>query len=345
MILEFVMPCVIAFIVTIVLTPYMTKKLEKIGIVGIDIHKEDKPRVPEMGGVIILIGMFSSIFVTAAFVDTISKTILLAALCTLALIAIIGMIDDLFPLKPSYKVLLCAFASAPLVMIHFGRSMVYIPFFGVLDLGWIYWFFVIPTAITGAANAINMLAGLNGLETGIGAIACGGLVICALITGSTISAIFGLTLLGALLAFLKYNIYPAKIFPGDTGTLIIGASLAIMSTMGNMEKAGAVALLPMAGTAILGLHFFELVLKAKTKFDGESFGVLSGKGILKPPKLNGKTQISSLTHLIMWKYDLTEKQIVYLFWAIQFIVMIIVVVLVYTEIFRSPIYYLLRHEI
>ncbi|MFQ5824458.1 MAG: hypothetical protein ACE5JB_10415 [bacterium] len=333
MILEFVMPSVIAFIVTLVLTPYMTKKLDKIGIVGIDIHKESKPRVPEMGGVIILIGMISSIFITSTFFDTPSKTILLAALFTLTLIAIIGMIDDLFPLKQSYKVLLCAFASAPLVMIRFGRSMVYIPFFGIMELGWIYWIMVIPIAITGAANAINMLAGLNGLETGIGAIACGGLIICALITGSTISAIFGLTLLGALLAFLKYNIYPAKIFPGDTGTLIIGASLAIMSTMGNMEKAGAVAILPMAGTAILGMHFFELIFKAKTKFNGESFGVLSKEGKLKPPKLNGKAQISSLTHLIMWKYDLTEKQIVYLFWAIQFLVMILVIALVYTEVF------------
>ncbi|MFQ6125776.1 MAG: hypothetical protein ACE5R6_14405 [Candidatus Heimdallarchaeota archaeon] len=333
MILEFVIPFVISFIVTLVLTPYMTKKLEKIGIVGIDFHKVDKPRVPEMGGVIILIGMISSIIITATFVDTISKTILLAALCTLTLIAIIGMIDDLFPLKQSQKVILCAFGSAPLVMIRFGRSLVYIPFFGILELGRIYWFIIIPIAITGAANAINMLAGLNGLETGIGAIACGGLVICAFITDSNISAIFGLTLLGALLAFLKYNIYPAKIFPGDTGTLIIGASLAIMSTMGNMEKAGAVALLPMAGTAILGLHFFELFFKAKTKFNGESFGVLSDEGKLKPPKLNGKTQISSLTHLIMWKYDLTEKQIVYLFWAIQFVVMILVVALVYAEIF------------
>ncbi len=333
MMLEYVLPCVISFVVTFVLTPYMTKKLEKIGIVGIDIHKEDKPRVPEMGGVIILIGMFFSLFITATLIDTISKTILLAALCTLALIAIIGMIDDLFPLRQSNKVLLCALASAPLVMIRFGISMVYIPFFGVLELGWIYWIIVIPIAITGAANAINMLAGLNGLETGIGAIACGGLIICAFITGSTISAIFGLALLGALLAFLKYNIYPAKIFPGDTGTLIIGASLAIMSTMGNMEKAGAVALLPMAGTAILGLHFFELMFKAKTKFNGESFGVLNDEGKLKPPILDGKTQISSLTHLIMWKYDLTEKQIVYLFWAIQFVVMILVVALVYAEIF------------
>lgn len=336
MILEFIMPCVIAFIVTLVITPFMTKKLQNVGIVGIDIHKEGKPRVPEMGGVIILIGMFSSLFITTSLVDSISKIILLAALCTLTLIAIIGMIDDLFPLNQSQKVLLCALASAPLVMIRFGRSTIYVPFLGVYELGWIYWFIVIPIAITGAANAVNMLAGLNGLETGIGAIACGGLVICAFITGSTISAIFGLTLLGALLAFLKYNIYPAKIFPGDTGTLILGTSLAIMSTMGNMEKAGAVALLPMAGTAILGLHFFELILKAKTKFRGESFGVLSGKGVLKPPKLNGKTQISSLTHLIMRKYDLTEKQIVYLFWAIQFIVMVIVVILVYTETFRVP---------
>ncbi len=334
--LELLIPGIISFLITLIVTPYIAKKLKKVGIVGIDIHKEGKPRVPEMGGVAVLIGMVSSIFITTSLVTTLSKTIMLAALCTLALIGIIGMIDDLFPLKQYHKVVLCALASAPLVMIRFGRSEAYIPFYGLHEFGWVYWVILIPIAITGAANAINMLAGLNGLETGIGAIACGGLVLSALIVGSNISAVFGLALLGALLAFLIYNIYPAKIFPGDTGTLIIGASLAIISTMGNMEKAGAVAILPIAGTAILGLHFLELVLKAKSKFSGESFGVLDSKGLLKPPALNGDTQINSLTHVLMQKYDLTEKQIVYLFWLIQFIVMIIVVVLVYSETLRGP---------
>lgn len=334
--LEFLMSSGIAFIVTFVTTPFMIKQLEKVDIVGIDIHKKDKPRVPEMGGVTILIGLFSSLFLTTIIVENISKTIMLAALCTISIIAIVGMIDDIFSLRQSHKVLLCALASAPLIMVRFGKSIIYIPFFGEYDLGWIYWLVIIPVGITGAANAVNILAGLNGLETGVGAIACGGLVICALIVDSTVSAVFGLALLGTLLAFLKYNIYPAKIFPGDTGTLIIGASLAIMSTMGNMEKAGAVALLPMAGAAILGLHFLELFFKAKSKFTGESFGVLYENGILKPPAFNGHIQINSLTHVLMQKYDLTEKQIVYRLWMFQFLVMIIVIVLVFTETFRGP---------
>ena len=70
-----------------------------------------------------------------------------------------------------------------------------------------------------------MLAGLNGIESGLGIIALTSLTISCIISGKYDVTIISMSMLGALIAFLYFNKYPAKIFPGDTGTLIIGATI------------------------------------------------------------------------------------------------------------------------
>ena len=76
--------------------------------------------------------------------------------------------------------------------------------------------------------------------------------------------ILGIAMIGALIGFLLFNWFPAKIFGGDSLTLMIGANLAVMSIIGNMETIGVI---------IMVLFFVEFLIKAKYKFQSECFGI------------------------------------------------------------------------
>jgi len=203
------------------------------------------------------------------------------------IMAVIGIIDDLFLIRQQIKAILPIFASLPLVAVSAGVSHMYFPLIGVIDFGLIYPLILIPIAITGASNATNMLAGFNGLEAGLGAVMLATIGIVSYSAGRTEAVILSFAMLGALLAFLKYNWYPARIFIGDIGTLIIGATVAVSVIVGNIEKIGIILILP---------FILELYLKAKGRFNSQSWCKLQDDGKLICPK---RGEIHGLGRLIM----------------------------------------------
>ena len=110
---------------------------------------------------------------------------------------------------------------------------------------------------------MNMLAGFNGVELGMGTVAFLSLTIIALSLGELTAAVVLLAALGATLAGLYYNWYPAKVFIGDVGTLTVGAIVASAVILGNFEMAGVVLVIP---------HLLDLGLKAANGFP-KTFGV------------------------------------------------------------------------
>jgi UDP-N-acetylglucosamine--dolichyl-phosphate N-acetylglucosaminephosphotransferase len=134
---------------------------------------------------------------------------------------------------------------------------------GNINFGLLYTLVIIPLEVTIAANAVNMLAGFNGLEVGMGIIAVGSLAIIAYLLGKITVSVILFAALGALLATLYYNWYPAKILVGDVGTLSIGAIIAAVVIIGNFEIAGAILLIP---------YIIDFLIKAKNHFP-YSFGV------------------------------------------------------------------------
>ncbi|MCG2820300.1 MAG: UDP-N-acetylglucosamine--dolichyl-phosphate N-acetylglucosaminephosphotransferase, partial [Candidatus Atribacteria bacterium] len=108
----------------------------------------------------------------------------------------------------------------------------------------------------------NMLAGFNGLEVGMGVVAVGYLAIIAYLIGETTALIILMAALGALLATLYYNWYPAKILVGDVGTLSIGAVIASAVIVGNYETAGAIIIIP---------YLIDFLIKAKNHFPGKNW--------------------------------------------------------------------------
>ncbi|MEM3641588.1 MAG: hypothetical protein QXH37_06690 [Candidatus Bathyarchaeia archaeon] len=244
MILIILLGSLASFLVTLLVTPFLTEFLKKHNIVGKDVHKASETICAEMGGLAVLLG-FSAGFGIAALLISNFGINLVCGFLTIFLVGCVGIVDDLFVLRQRHKPFLVALASFPLIFASLGRQEVWFPFIGPLFLGSFYLIFI-PLGVTTASNMTNMLAGFNGLESGIASISCFALgVVCAFF-GKLDCCIIAFALFAAFLAFLKYNWYPAKIFPGDTGTLMSGAAIATISILGEVEFAGICTIVPCA---------------------------------------------------------------------------------------------------
>ncbi len=262
----------VAFAVTYYAMPYLIARFRAAGLTGVDGHKADKPEVPEMGGVGILagysLGLLAAGGLLALEASGFSLVPVYAALSVFLLAGLIGILDDLVKLHHAIKPVLLLFAAVPLIVARAGVPEIRFPFFtldfaslGGFDLAFLYWLVVVPLAVTGTANISNMLAGFNGLMSGLGVIACGGLALVSAFTGNVHALLIFLPMMGAQLAFHRFNIAPAKIFPGDVGTLSLGALVAAGLVVGNMEFVGVLFFAPHLVNAVLSLGsvggFFE----------------------------------------------------------------------------------------
>lgn len=315
--IEIIISGIIAFLVTLIVMPKMITFLNNIGMAGYDQQKKGHPKVAEMGGLIVLIGFLAGILIYISFITFSAYSSLIytfAATLTIIIITLIGMLDDLtarlkrsfyrerakslkrIGLKQIHKFLLPLPAALPLIAVNSGVSTINLPIIHTVDIGFFYPFFLIPLAIFGAANATNMLAGLNGLEAGMGITILTSLGIYAYIHNSMAAAAIAFIFVAGLLAFLIYNWSPAKIFPGDSLTYTIGAVAATVAIIGNIEKFAVFCFIP---------WFVEFALKSRNWFKAESFGKLQEDGTLRSPY----EKTYSLTHVVMKSGRFKEWQI------------------------------------
>ena len=282
----------LSFSVTRLFMPKIIQKLEEADIVGKDIHKSWKPVVAEMGGFGIIfgfvIGMFSGIYM-----HDILAFPLLIVLVVILLVGMIGILDDLLALSSKSKFFLLFIAGLPLMWAA-------PPNVGILYL------ISLPIALSIGSNLTNMLAGLNGIESGLGVISMASLTIACIILGKYDVTIISMSMLGALLAFLYFNRYPAKIFPGDTGTLIIGAAIVCIAFIGRVKLIALIVLMPN-------------IIDAALKF--YSAGVMN-RSQQKPTQLNEDGKLvrpdagfKSLIRLIL-RRPIAEKDAVKIIWGI-----------------------------
>jgi len=317
---------VISFLTTFILTPRIIEFLRVAQIIAVDLQKKDQPRLPASGGVCVGAGILTGILFYVGFKtfsyavpflgSQISSIQLLAVISSILIVTLSGLLDDLnvrartvqtkdgmnvkigFPqwVKP----LLTLPAAVPLMVIAAGTTYMALPFVGRVNFGILYPLLIIPIGFVGASNVVNMLGGFNGLEAGMGAVYTFSLGVFALMTGGTQgvqAAVLLLTACAALLAFLRYNWYPAKILPGDSLTYLLGSLVAAGVIIGNMERAGLIVMFP---------FIIEFVLKARSKFKATCIGKLRADGKLDPPY--GR-KIYSWTHVLMNLDKLTEREV------------------------------------
>lgn len=258
-----------SFAVSFVGFPVVIPRLKKAGIMGKNMNSEKQEEIAEMGGLVIATGFGAGIILTIflrTFLDlflSANLTSILAALSTVLIVVLIGVFDDLVSVSQGVKAFMPVFAALPLMAIKEGQYLMKIPLYGIVNFGVYYSLILVPLGITGAANAINILAGFNGLEIGMGMVAMGSLAIIAYLLGEVTAFIILTAALGALLATVYYNWYPAKILIGDVGTLSIGAIIASAIIIGNFEMAGIIIIIP---------YVVDFIIKAKNHFP-YSFGV------------------------------------------------------------------------
>ncbi len=171
------------------------------------------------------------------------------------------MTDDLLGwrigLRQREKVLLTILVPIPMMAVNAGHSMMNFPFIGKIELGFLYPMLIVPLGIIGSTNGFNMLAGFNGLEAGMGIIILSTLGLFALKTASIPAAVVAICFVAALLAFLYYNKFPSKIFPGDVLTYTVGAGIAVVAIMSNLERFAMMLFLP---------YYLEFILKSRGRF-------------------------------------------------------------------------------
>ena len=313
-----------SFFVTLWATPWLIKYLRHIGLLVRDQHKPKRPLVTVSGGISVLGGVvgglmlfmffitFSSLPSVTQLLDSQALVFLLVALITIFIITFVGFIDDLLireskdasaGLKQWQKPLLTLAAAVPLMVAKAGTSTMILPVIGYIDFGLFYPLLLVPIGVLGAANMVNMLAGLNGMEAGMGIVYMLSLGSYAYVHERYTAALIAFVTLAALVAFYLYNKVPAKIIPGDSGTYLLGAAIAVIAIIGNLEKAALIISIP---------FIIELILKLRGKLQKKTVGYIK----------NGKVhsnykKIYAIPHIFMRTGKYTERQIVAIMIFIQ----------------------------
>lgn len=258
----------LAFVVAILWTPLFTdflfknrlgKKIRQMTYdakekapIFYSLHK-GKENTPTMGGLLIWItvGVITMLLNLDRAGTWLPLFVLIAT-------GIIGAIDDLMNINGvgghngglQFRVRLALYALIALVgawwfYSKLGFSVFHVPGIGNLDLGWWYIPFFVAVLVWTAYSA-NQTDGLDGLAGGVMAIAFGAFTFIALFQGKVALAAFCGTMVGATLAFLWFNIYPARFFMGDTGIMPLGMTLGVIAFLTN-----SVFVLPIIGIILM----------------------------------------------------------------------------------------------
>lgn len=203
-----------------------------------------KTGTPTMGGVMILIPVLviTGVLNVANLLDvTLIGRSILVPVGVLLTFGTLGAVDDLMGVKiittgmsaRTKLVWQIIFAAATATFLHYALDLRSIAIPGVaqkIDIGWLY----IPVAmfiIVSMSNAVNLTDGLDGLAGSIAAVSFTAYGVIAFLQGQIWLVAFVFTVVGAILAFLWYNAYPAELFMGDAGSLALGATLAVVALM------------------------------------------------------------------------------------------------------------------
>jgi UDP-N-acetylglucosamine--dolichyl-phosphate N-acetylglucosaminephosphotransferase len=270
-----------------------------------DQHKVGRPLIPNGLGVLFVltttIYLFSIYFLNRVFILGLDTSVNgVSAALTLAVCVLfggfMGLLDDFMDLKWRYKAFMPLIAALPLMYYTFEglqigaiRTSIALPFVGDLHFGAYYVFLIVPIIVMIVTNTVNMLGGLNGLET-----VCPAIVILGLMAFSS-SYILMIAPLFFWLILAYFNVR-GKIFVGNAGSFAIGITVASFAVISDLKVDLLISLLPyIFNSSLILLAIFFTRKRAKVAFDGKK---LSSDGR------------KSLVTIICYRRPLTERRIV-----------------------------------
>lgn len=305
---------ILGILLSLIVLPYL-KKLKVGQVVRDDGPKSHlkKAGTPTMGGIVILI---ASLVVLSMVAIKYPKIIM--AIVPFIGFGIVGFVDDYKKLRyanteglsPLKKMIFLFVVSAIFILLYifvFDNGLdTHIPFIHkdiIMPVG----IFVVFTLfiLLGTSNAINLTDGLDGLATGVVTIIIAFFTVVAIKNNDTEMALFGSTIMGSSLAFLIFNMHPAKMFLGDTGSLALGGAVAAMALIMKMPiYLAVVALVPVVETISVALQVIY-------------FKLTHGKRLFKMAPFHHHLELSGLK----------ETKVVSLFWIITTVLCVLAYVI------------------
>jgi UDP-GlcNAc:undecaprenyl-phosphate GlcNAc-1-phosphate transferase len=229
--------------------------------------KKHTAPVPYLGGLAIYFSFLLTILGVLVLAPPVEGARVLAILSGATVMALLGLVDDLFSLSPWVKFLFQFLAAGLLVV--FGVQLEFLPghpiLAVVLTLLW----------VVGVTNAVNLIDIMDGLAGGVSALACLGFVLVPFLGSQSYVPLTAAALGGSVLGFLPYNFQPARIYMGDSGALFLGYALAGLAMGHGYSQVNVLALC--APVLILGVPLYDTVLvmvlrtlKGKSMFQGSN---------------------------------------------------------------------------
>ena len=274
--LEYGVLFAVAAVVTIALTPLARKLAIKLDAIDYpSARRVNMLPIPRMGGVAIFGGILAVLAVAGfgvyafgwvdPFIDYNGIEVnYWGVLLGTVLIFLVGAVDDVVDLNPKAKMLgqivaACVVAGSGLLF-----SSIHNPFGeGYIEFGWVAYPLTVFYLVA-FANVINLIDGLDGLAAGITGISAITILLFAVLTGRFDAALFSVILVGVCAGFLKSNFFPASIFMGDSGALLLGFSLGVISLFAVARSALFVSLLvPILAAGVPILDTFFAIVRRK----------------------------------------------------------------------------------
>ena len=301
---------VAALVMSFAATPVVKTFANKVG--AIDVPKDDRRAhdhpIPRLGGLAMFLGFILSVVLFADITKQIQGVLLGSVV-----VVIVGVIDDIIPLKAWIKLL--AQIIAALIAVFHGVVIEILSNPNILssenylNLGYLS----IPLTviwIVAITNSVNLIDGLDGLAGGVSGIGSATMLVIALLVAEGNVAVIMAALAGACIGFMPYNINPAKIFAGDTGALLLGYVLATMSVIGLFKVYAIISFA--VPFLVLALPLFDTVFAFIRR-------LIKGKNPMAPDR-------GHVHHRLM-DLGLTQKQAVAILYCISTVLGLAAVVL------------------
>ena len=298
---------VIAFIVSYILTPYMAHVGKKQNMVDIPGHRKiHEEAIPNLGGIVIFFGFLLSLLFIIQ-IEGQFRILLIGGV----IILLLGVVDDITNLSPKYKFVIQMIPA--LIVIIYNSDLINSFIVSQLKSFDLLGYLLYPILIfwiVGVTNSINLIDGLDGLACGISLIALVTFFILGLRQNLEALSLISIALAGSMLAFLKFNFYPAKIFLGDSGSTFAGFMLASVGALWVLNSGNA--FLIFIPIIILALPIFDTLFAIWRRYRGHHPIFQADKGHL---------------HHRLLARGISHKNIVLILWGVSAACSVIALVL------------------
>ncbi len=300
---------IIAFVVSYILTPYLAQVGKKQNMVDLPNHRKvHEEAIPNLGGIVIFFGFLLSLLFIVQIEGQV-KTILVAGV----IILLLGIVDDIADLSPKHKFIIQMIPA--LIVIIYNSDLINSFIVNQLKNVDLLGYFLYPILIlwiVGVTNSINLIDGLDGLACGVSIIT----LITFLILGwkqnfETLNLI-SIALTGSMLALLRFNFYPAKIFLGDSGSTFTGFILASIGALWVLKSENVFfVFIPII---ILALPIFDTLFAILRRYKSHHPIFQADKGHL---------------HHRLLARGITHRNVVLLLWGVSIICSVVALIIVF----------------